>query len=99
MLRAHRKLDVETRTLGDDYVKAEFRAHRTVDNPLYIVGFLSQWQKYAEMIEGDTWKTEKLDMDQLGKMSDEQVVQLYELMVAAKQEDSEYGDVLVDKKN
>lgn len=98
ILRAHRLLDAETRPLGDDYVKAEFRAHKNVDNPLYIVGFLSQWQKYAEMIEGDKWKTEKLDMEKLSKMSDEQIVQLYELMVAAKDEQSEYGNVLVDNK-
>lgn len=46
------------------------------------------------MIEGDTWKTEKLDMDQLSKMSDEQIIQLYELMQATHEQPSEYGDVL-----
>jgi hypothetical protein len=40
ILRVHRrKLDPEMRILGDSYVKAEFRAHRTVENPLHIVGF------------------------------------------------------------
>ena len=37
ILRVHRKLDPEMRVLGDSYVKAEFRAHRSVDNPLHIV--------------------------------------------------------------
>jgi hypothetical protein len=37
-LRAHRKLPPEMRALGDLYVKAEFRAHQNIDNPLHIVG-------------------------------------------------------------
>lgn len=39
LLRAHRKfLPVEMRLLGDEYVKAEFRAHREVENPAHLVG-------------------------------------------------------------
>ena len=38
ILRAHRKhLPREMRVLGDQYVKAEFRAHRDVDNPVHLV--------------------------------------------------------------
>lgn len=38
LLRAHRKhLPRDMRLLGDEYVKAEFRAHRAVDNPVHIV--------------------------------------------------------------
>lgn len=38
LLRAHRKhLPADMRILGDEYVKAEFRAHRTVDNPAHLV--------------------------------------------------------------
>jgi hypothetical protein len=38
ILRTHRKrLGVEERTLGDLYVKAEFRAHKNIDNPVQIV--------------------------------------------------------------
>lgn len=33
-------------------------------------------------------------MEKLSKMSDEQIVQLYELMQASKDEPSEYGDIL-----
>lgn len=39
LLRVHRKLDPEMRVLGDSYVKKEFRAHRTAENPLHIVRF------------------------------------------------------------
>lgn len=38
LLRAHRKhLPAEMRILGDEYIKAEFRAHRKVDNPAHLV--------------------------------------------------------------
>jgi hypothetical protein len=33
------------RAVGDDYVKAEFKRHKDVDNPAYIVGFLGEWEK------------------------------------------------------
>jgi hypothetical protein len=39
LLRAHRKfLPHDMRMLGDEYIKAEFRAHRKVDNPQHLVG-------------------------------------------------------------
>lgn len=38
LLRAHRKhLPQQMRLLGDEYIKAEFRAHRNVDNPAHLV--------------------------------------------------------------
>lgn len=40
LLRAHRKfLPAEMRVLGDEYIKAEFRAHQNIDNPVHIVGY------------------------------------------------------------
>ncbi|KAM0789903.1 hypothetical protein ACM66B_006745 [Microbotryomycetes sp. NB124-2] len=49
LLRVHRKLlPPEMRVMGDEYVKAEFRRTKTTDNPLYIVGFLSEWKKYLD---------------------------------------------------
>lgn len=41
ILRVHRKLEPEMRVLGDSYVKNEFRAHRSVENPLHIVCLIS----------------------------------------------------------
>jgi hypothetical protein len=29
------------RLLGDEYVKAEFRAHREVENPVHLVSFVT----------------------------------------------------------
>ncbi|KAF3388341.1 Succinate dehydrogenase assembly factor 3 [Penicillium rolfsii] len=89
ILRVHRKLDPELRVLGDSYVKKEFRAHRTAENPLHIIGFLTEWQLYAQKLEGDNWAGEKLDKSKLDKLNDQQIGQLFELMQAIKNPDSE----------
>lgn len=67
---------------GDTYLKAEFRRHRDIENPLHIVGFLTEWQQYGQMLEGDEWKGSKIDTALLDKLSDQQVGQMYELMQA-----------------
>ncbi|TAQ91237.1 hypothetical protein B7494_g471 [Chlorociboria aeruginascens] len=70
LLRAHRKfLPLEMRVLGDEYIKSEFRAHRDVENPVHIVGFLTEWQMYVQKLEGDSWIGEKMDMEKIEKMS------------------------------
>ncbi|KAI2636152.1 ACN9-domain-containing protein [Xylaria nigripes] len=93
LLRAHRKhLPSEMRLLGDEYVKAEFRAHRNVDNPAHLIGFLTEWQLYAQKIEGDSWRGEKLDPAKVEKMSDQQIGQVYELLQAIKNGHKEEGD-------
>ena len=97
LLRAHRKhLPTEMRVLGDQYVKAEFRAHQKIDNPVHIVGFLTEWQSYTQMIEGDAWKGEKMDRAKVEKMSDEQVAQMYELMLAIREEEVEGNEAEVE---
>ena len=51
LLRLHRKkLNPEERVFGDTYIKAEFHRHKDIENPLHIVGFLTQWQIYGQMI-------------------------------------------------
>jgi hypothetical protein len=83
LLRIHRKkLGLEERVFGDTYLKAEFRRHRDTENPLHIVGFLSEWQQYGQMLEGEDWKGQKIDPALLDRLSDQQVGQMYELMIA-----------------
>ncbi|KAL0259992.1 hypothetical protein SLS55_005735 [Diplodia seriata] len=91
VLRAHRhKLhDPQMRLLGDEYVKAEFRAHKDVENPIHIIGFLTEWQMYAQQLEGDAWRGSKMDKAKVDKMSDEQLAQLYELMQAIRSQDAD----------
>ncbi|KAI4869264.1 ACN9-domain-containing protein [Hypoxylon rubiginosum] len=93
LFRAHRKhLPHEMRLLGDEYIKAEFRAHRNVENPAHLIGFLTEWQLYAQQIEGDSWVGEKLDPEKIAKMSDQQMGQLYELMQAIRKKDEESSE-------
>ena len=89
LFRAHRhKLPTEERLLGDQYIKAEFRAHRNVENPVHIVGFLTEWQLYAQKLEGDNWRDIRMEESKVEKMSDEQIGQLYELMQAVQKHGS-----------
>ncbi|KAF6228155.1 hypothetical protein HO133_007885 [Letharia lupina] len=92
LLRAHRKyLDPQMRLLGDEYIKSEYRSHRNVENPMHIIGFLTEWQMYAQNIEGGSWKGEKIDKGKIDKMSDQQLGQLYELMQAIQKQAHEDG--------
>ncbi|KAL9632561.1 MAG: hypothetical protein Q9164_005248 [Protoblastenia rupestris] len=92
LFRSHRNfLPKEMRVLGDQYIKSEFRSHREVENPMHIIGFLTEWQMYAQKIEGDAWKGEKLDKGKIDKMSDQQLGQLYELMQAIQETSREEG--------
>ncbi|KAF9028222.1 ACN9-domain-containing protein [Rhodocollybia butyracea] len=96
ILRSHRNLPTEMRFLGDDYVKAEFRRHKAVTNPIHIIGFLSQWKLYLQALpasEGTqkSFAGQKLDPGLLEKMSPEQLGQLYELMNATKEVWSDSG--------
>ncbi|CAJ2501026.1 Uu.00g038790.m01.CDS01 [Anthostomella pinea] len=93
LFRAHRKhLPSEMRVLGDEYIKAEFRAHKDIDNPAHLIGFLTEWQLYAQKVEGDAWVGEKLDPAKVEKMSDQQMGQMYELMQAIKKRSEEGGE-------
>lgn len=87
ILRAHKKLPEAQRKLGDSYVRSEFRAHKDIDNPLQIVGFLSSWQEYLVIVKKSTdedWKKYQMSSQLMDKMSDEQIIQLYELMKETK---------------
>ncbi|KAI7862733.1 putative ACN9 family domain-containing protein, partial [Spinellus fusiger] len=86
ILRVHRSLPLPMRSLGDDYVKAEFRRHKDVENPAHLVGFVSQWQDVTadhSLFNGAAFSREelgkKIDSRLIDKLSDEQIGQLYEL--------------------
>jgi len=88
LLRAHRALPFEMRSLGDDYVKSEFRRHKDVTNPVYIMGFLTQWKAYLDQLPAGpgahAYRGKRLDPTIFEKMSSEQLAQLYEVMHVAK---------------
>lgn len=70
---------------------------RSIDNPIQIIGFLSQWKLYLDNLQ-DTHQAstnsnsdrsvkigKKLPEDLLDKLSPEQVGQLFELLKATKE--------------
>lgn len=92
LLRAHRKLPTELRQIGDAYISSEFKLHKNVENPAQMIGFLSEWQKYGQELQGDAWKVGKIEKLKVEKMSDEQLGQLWELMKAAKAGEEDQQD-------
>ncbi|WWC89872.1 acetate non-utilizing protein 9, mitochondrial [Kwoniella dendrophila CBS 6074] len=90
LLRAHRTLPPEMRFMGDSYIKSEFRATKSTDNPLHIIAFLTQWKLYLDELQATSidsqgvWRGKKLDTEAFERLSKEQVGQLYELMHATK---------------
>ncbi|KAI1797414.1 ACN9-domain-containing protein [Ganoderma leucocontextum] len=89
ILRAHRNLPREMRSLGDVYVKDEFRRHKETTNKVHIIGFLSQWKMYLDALPagpdgGKAFCGKPLDPTTLEKMSAEQLGQLYEVMHVTK---------------
>jgi hypothetical protein len=71
LLRGHRKfLPADMRSLGDAYVKDEFRRHQKVDQPLQIVGFISQWVAYLNELEQGAGKFEgrRLERERFDKV-------------------------------
>ena len=45
IMKVHkRQLTAAERAVGDGYVKSEFERMKNVENPVHVIGFLTQWQ-------------------------------------------------------
>jgi len=92
-LKLHRGLPSHLKTIGDVYVKDEFKRHKKADAAQTNI-FLEAWAKYAITLTqqlgvkghhmshkiGEDLKTSDLNF-----LSDEQIVQLHELYKETKQ--------------
>ncbi|KAG7313088.1 hypothetical protein JYU34_000170 [Plutella xylostella] len=94
IFRVHRGLPAELRVLGDNYARDEFKRHKTCNMAEANV-FLNEWTDYAiniakqmKPLHQAKKKTVGKDLDprMLDYMTDEQIVQLYELHKAAHNE-------------
>ncbi|XP_075067865.1 succinate dehydrogenase assembly factor 3, mitochondrial [Mixophyes fleayi] len=90
ILLLHRTLPLHLRALGDQYVKDEFRRHKTVA-PAEAKLFMKEWEGYAAMLweqakEGLSNSDTKhqygapLSEKKLNSFNEEQIGQLHELM-------------------
>ncbi|XP_020706741.1 succinate dehydrogenase assembly factor 3, mitochondrial [Athalia rosae] len=97
ILKLHRGLPLEIQSLGNNYVRDEFRRHKNC-NPAEAQVFMTEWADYATKLAEQLGlrgpqQAKKLGVDlnedALEKLRDEQIHQLYELMVAATGKDDE----------
>ncbi|XP_076864325.1 succinate dehydrogenase assembly factor 3, mitochondrial [Brachyhypopomus gauderio] len=91
ILFLHRLMPMDLRALGDQYVKDEFRRHKSA-SPENVKLFMKEWENYtatlqAQVLEAAGVKTPtfgaELSEQSLRHFQDEQIGQLYELMLEA----------------
>nr|XP_057903120.1 succinate dehydrogenase assembly factor 3, mitochondrial [Doryrhamphus excisus] len=91
ILVLHRLMPIHLRALGDQYVKEEFRRHKTA-SPQQADNFMTEWQNYKDILQsqilessGDQRTSPRFGIDmaeeKLSDFQDEQIGQLYELLL------------------
>ncbi|XP_022088558.1 succinate dehydrogenase assembly factor 3, mitochondrial-like [Acanthaster planci] len=86
ILLLHRRLPLDMKAVGDEYVKAEFRRHKTA-NEEEVKKFMDEWQNYVAVLQDQLQHSDAskpsvgqhLPEEKLDSLSDEQLGQLYEL--------------------
>ncbi|XP_062973288.1 succinate dehydrogenase assembly factor 3, mitochondrial [Elgaria multicarinata webbii] len=107
ILQLHRELPLELKALGDQYVKDEFRRHKSV-GPEEAQRFLQEWENYAAMLwqqAGQNGQSSAkphfgahLSEEKINALADEQIGQLQELMCEATKPKRQFN-VLDDPEN
>ncbi|KAG8005003.1 Succinate dehydrogenase assembly factor 3 [Nibea albiflora] len=106
ILVLHRFLPIDLRALGDQYVKDEFRRHKQASAE-EVKSFMTEWENYKDTLQTQVLEAsaERLSTVKFGAVlpegnlrdfQDEQIGQLYELMLEAtkpnRQFDIQEGD-------
>ncbi|CAG5130773.1 unnamed protein product [Candidula unifasciata] len=93
ILKLHRGLPLEMRSLGDNYVREEFRAHKSAQ-PQEADIFMQEWTKYYVTLARQLRQRQKqpdigqhLSPEMLDNFRDEQLGQLHELFTATTKSD------------
>ncbi|XP_065150569.1 succinate dehydrogenase assembly factor 3, mitochondrial [Paramisgurnus dabryanus] len=98
ILLLHRFMPIDLRALGDQYVKDEFRRHKTATNE-EAKRFMTEWEVYKDTLQtqvleamGNKKLTFGLDLskEKLQDFQDEQIGQLYELMLESKKPNRQF---------
>ncbi|XP_067860301.1 succinate dehydrogenase assembly factor 3, mitochondrial [Heptranchias perlo] len=93
LLLLHRLMPADLRTLGDQYVRDEFRRNKTA-GLRETERFMKEWEVYADVLQAQAMESvmhpmqkvqygADLTTDKLKSFSGEQIGQLYELMQEA----------------
>lgn len=100
ILKLHRLLPSEMRTIGDNYVKTEFKLHKKITEPEILEIFYKEWAQYSETLlnqVNEEFKTNsvekslgaKLELKRLSEFNDDQLYNLMELRKFALNESEE----------
>uniref|UniRef100_A0A3Q3WEF1 Succinate dehydrogenase assembly factor 3 n=1 Tax=Mola mola TaxID=94237 RepID=A0A3Q3WEF1_MOLML len=107
ILVLHRFLPIDLRALGDQYVKDEFRRHKSA-SPDDVKGFMKEWENYKDTLQvqvlesaGKIFRSTKFGTDlseeKLSHFQEEQIGQLYELMLESTKTNRQF-DIQGDSK-
>ncbi|TMS18526.1 succinate dehydrogenase assembly factor 3, mitochondrial [Larimichthys crocea] len=106
ILVLHRFLPIDLRALGDQYVKDEFRRHKKASAE-EVKSFMTEWENYKDTLQTQVLEASRerlstvkfgaiLSEGNLGNLQEEQIGQLYELMLETtkpnRQFDIQEGD-------
>ncbi|KAB5517747.1 hypothetical protein PHYPO_G00170730 [Pangasianodon hypophthalmus] len=98
ILVLHRFMPIELRVLGDQYVKDEFRRHKSA-SPEQVQVFMKEWEDYRDTLQTQVLEVagrEKmafgvdLSERQLRDFQEEQIGQLYELMLESTKPNQQF---------
>lgn len=99
ILRLHERLPLDLKTLGDLYVKSEFRLHKNC-SPDIVPQFMQQWTLYARnlhqqldsQLSGHTLDVgDDLSLESIDFLSEDQVHQLIELMKETTKQNRQFN--------
>nr|XP_046274265.1 succinate dehydrogenase assembly factor 3, mitochondrial [Scatophagus argus] len=107
ILVLHRFLPIDLKALGDQYVKDEFRRHKSA-SPEEVKSFMTEWESYKDTLQtqvleaaGEQLRSVKfgarLSEEKLGNFQEEQIGQLYELMLESTKPNRQF-DIQGDSK-
>lgn len=107
ILVLHRFLPIDLRALGDQYLKDEFRRHRSA-SPEEVKSFMAEWENYKDTLQtqvlesvGEQLSSVKfganLSEGELSNFQDDQIGQLYELMLESTKSTRQF-DIQEDNK-
>ncbi|XP_062845392.1 succinate dehydrogenase assembly factor 3, mitochondrial [Trichomycterus rosablanca] len=89
ILVLHRFMPIELRALGDQYVKDEFKRHKSASQD-QVQLFMKEWEKYKDTLQSQVLEAvgtrtpafgADLSEQKLRDLQDVQIGQLYELML------------------
>ncbi|XP_029920266.1 succinate dehydrogenase assembly factor 3, mitochondrial [Myripristis murdjan] len=101
ILILHRFLPIDLRAMGDQYVKDEFRRHKSASSS-EVKCFMREWENYKDTLQTQILESAgeernpvkfgaELPERKLKDFQDEQIGQLYELMLEATKPNRQFN--------